>query len=106
MLNQGLVRDLIVSGEIGKILDVMEQSNSLGMCSYDQSLIKLYEDGVISQETAVNFSDRPSDIQVKLQQRATSGVRGGDSSGGNSDVLGPLIPRLFPYQTEFSKFYV
>lgn len=87
MLNQGLVRDLIVSGEIGKILDVMEQSNSLGMCSYDQSLIKLYEDGVISQETAVNFSDRPSDIQVKLQQRATSGVRGGDSSGGNSDVL-------------------
>lgn len=48
MLNQGLVRELIHKGEISKIKDVMEQNNQLGMCSFDQSLIRLYKEGLIT----------------------------------------------------------
>lgn len=68
MLNQGLVRDLIMKGEIGKIHDVMEQNNSIGMCTFDQSLLSLYENGAITEDCAISNSDKPSDMKLKLQQ--------------------------------------
>lgn len=68
MLNQGLVRELILKGEIGKIHGVMEQNNSIGMCTFDQSLLNLYVNGLISEETTITNSDKPSDMKIKLQQ--------------------------------------
>ena len=68
MLNQGLVRELILKGEITKIKDVMEQNNSLGMCTFDQSLLALYKEGLITEETAMTNSDRPSDLKIRIQQ--------------------------------------
>ncbi len=68
MLNQGLVRELILKGEIGKIHDVMEQNNSIGMCTFDQSLMKLFQDGMITEDTAISNSDKPSDMKIKVQQ--------------------------------------
>lgn len=68
MLNQGLVRELILKGEIGKIHDVMEQNNSIGMCTFDQSLMRLFLDGLISEDTAISNSDKPSDMKIKVQQ--------------------------------------
>lgn len=79
MLNQGLVRELILKGDITKIKDVMEQNNPQGMCTYDQSLLKLYAKGLISEETALLNSDKPSDMKVKLQQYRLSGGFGNDS---------------------------
>lgn len=67
MLNQGFVRELIMSGEIGKIKDVMEQNNTIGMCTFDQSLLNLFGEGLISEEVAINNSDKPSDMKIKLQ---------------------------------------
>ncbi|MDH5722148.1 MAG: PilT/PilU family type 4a pilus ATPase [Alphaproteobacteria bacterium] len=68
LLNQGFVRDLILKGEIGKIHDVMEQNNSLGMMTFDQSLLRLYVENLISEDTAVTNSDKPSDMKIKIQQ--------------------------------------
>jgi twitching motility protein PilU len=68
MLNQGLVRELIHKGEITKIKDVMEQNSNLGMCTFDQSLLDLYQRGLISVDTAITNSDRPSDLKIKIQQ--------------------------------------
>ncbi len=72
MLNQGLVRDLVLKGDIGKIHDVMEQNNSIGMCTFDQSLLTLYETGLITEDCAVSNSDKPSDMKIKLQQMKLS----------------------------------
>jgi len=68
MLNQGLIRDLINEGKYDKITEVMEQNNTSGMCTFDQSLMDLCGRGLISEETAVNQSDKPSDMKMKLQQ--------------------------------------
>jgi twitching motility protein PilU len=68
MLNQGLVKDLIHKGDIIKIRDVMEQNNQLGMCTFDQSLFRLYKEGKISAETAVSQSDQSGDMKIKIQQ--------------------------------------
>ncbi len=80
MLNQGLVRELIHKGEITKIKDVMEQNNQMGMCSFDQSLIKLYKDGSITEEMALTQADQPGDLKIRIQQ-----IKIGDSD--NKEVL-------------------
>jgi len=68
MLNHGLIRELIQKGEITKIKPVMEQSNSLGMCTFDQSLAALYANGLITEETALSNADKQSDLKIILQQ--------------------------------------
>lgn len=83
MLNQGLVRELILKGEIGKIHDVMEQNNSIGMSTFDQSLMRLFMEGLIAEDTAISNSDKPSDMKIKVQQSKL--LR--ESQGGGSNVL-------------------
>ncbi|MDB2682950.1 PilT/PilU family type 4a pilus ATPase [Alphaproteobacteria bacterium] len=73
MLNQGLVKELILSGKIGQIREVMEQNISSGMCTFDQSLLSLLEQGLITEETAITNADKPSDLKVKLQNKSFSG---------------------------------
>ena len=68
LINQGLVRELILKGEIGKIHDVMEQNNSIGMSTFDQSLMRLFMANVITEDTAITNSDKPSDMKIKIQQ--------------------------------------
>jgi twitching motility protein PilU len=68
MINHGLIRELIQKGDITKIKPVMEQSNSLGMCTFDQSLSKLFAEGLISEETALSNADKESDLKIILQQ--------------------------------------
>ncbi len=68
LINQGLVRDLILKGEIGKIHDVMEQNNSIGMSTFDQSMMDLFVKGLITEDTAISNSDKPSDMKIKVQQ--------------------------------------
>ncbi len=79
MLNQGLVRDLILKGEITKIKDVMEQNATLGMCSFDQSLLQLYQQGLITEDVALSNADKQADIKVKLQQLKLSSKKPGSS---------------------------
>ena len=68
MLNQGLVKDLIHKGEIIKIREIMDQNAQLGMGSFDLSLLRLFKEGRITEETAVSQSDQPGDLKIKIQQ--------------------------------------
>jgi len=81
MINQALVRELIIKGEYDKVTDVMEQNNKIGMCTFDQSLLKLYSQGLISEETVLKQSDKTSDMKVKMQH-----VKLGESEDGLSNV--------------------
>jgi twitching motility protein PilU len=68
MLNQGLVKELIHKGDIGKIREIMAQNNSLGMCTFDQCFLNLFQQGLITEETALAQSDQPGDLKIKIQQ--------------------------------------
>lgn len=74
MLNQGLVRELIHKGEITKIREVMEQNSPLGMCSFDQTLMKLFKEGLITEEMALSQADQPGDLKIKIQQIKLGGT--------------------------------
>lgn len=79
--NKGLVRDLILKGEISKIKDVMEQNATLGMTSFDQAFLQLYAQGLITEEVALSNSDKQADLKVKLQQikHSSKKTRGSES---------------------------
>lgn len=79
LLNQGLVRELIQTGEIGKIRDVMAQNNPLGMCIFDQSLFRLFKDGMITEDVALSQADQPGDLRIKIQQLKLGGAGKGES---------------------------
>jgi twitching motility protein PilU len=86
MLNQGLVKELILEGKISKIRDVMEANQNLGMRTFDQSLLVLFQAGVITEEVALSQSDLPGDMKIKLQQ-----VRLGGSQAGLSQMDTSLL---------------
>lgn len=76
LLNQGLVRELILKGEINKIRDVMEQNVQMGMCTFDQSFLNLYKSGFIEEETAISNADQPGDMRMRIQQVKLGGKEG------------------------------
>lgn len=67
LLNEALVRELIIKGQYEKITDVMEQNNPMGMRTFDQSLLELYRAGLIDEATVISQSDKSSDMKVKMQ---------------------------------------
>jgi twitching motility protein PilU len=72
LLNEALVKELIMKGETNKIYEVMSNNNAAGMVTFDQSLLSLYKQGLITQETAMLESDHTADMKIKLQQHKMS----------------------------------
>lgn len=86
MLNEALVRELIMKGQYERITDVMEQNNRMGMCTFDQSLMALYSAGLITEETVINQSDKSSDMKVKIQS-VKMGQTDGDLQNMDTSLL-------------------
>lgn len=68
MLNEGLVKKLILDGKTNGIREIMEQNKQNGMCTFDQSILDLYRQGLIDEDTAVKQSDQPGDMKIKIRQ--------------------------------------
>ena len=84
MANNLRVRDLIINGETEDrtFYDIIEDGVALGMQTFDQHILELYEHGLISEETAKVYSSRKSAIGRGLDKikaargEATSGITG------------------------------
>jgi twitching motility protein PilU len=68
MLNQGLIKDLIKEGKIRELKDIIEKNRSLGMQSFEQSLLDLYLNGVITEEIALQEADSPANLRMALRE--------------------------------------
>lgn len=68
LLNEALVKELIMKGETTKIHDIMANNNAAGMVTFDQSLFSHYKKGIITEETAIQESDYSADMKIKIQQ--------------------------------------
>ncbi|WP_295993211.1 PilT/PilU family type 4a pilus ATPase [Rugamonas sp.] len=62
MVNTRYISDLIEKGEIGQIKEAMEKSMSPGSQSFELALLKLVQDGVISQEEALANADSATNL--------------------------------------------
>ena len=81
MLNEGLIKELILKGDTSKINDVMANNNPVGMIVFDQSILNLYKKGIVSEQIAIAEANLPTDMKMKIQQ-----VKMGDNVRGMTDI--------------------
>lgn len=64
------IKDLIINGETADktFYDVIETSVAHGMHTFDQSIINLYKDGLITEETAVAFASKRSVVTMGIDK--------------------------------------
>ncbi len=84
MANNLRVKDLILNGETEDrtFYDIIEDGSALGMQTFDQHILELYENGLVSEETAKVYASRKSAIGRGLDRikaargESTSGISG------------------------------
>src|SRR4030067_329491 len=62
LLNTRYTAELIDKGEISEIKDAMEKSLTPGSQTFEQSLFKMYKDGLISKEEALGNADSATNL--------------------------------------------
>lgn len=82
LLNQGYIKELIGKGEVKELKAVMAENEHNGMQTFDQALLKLWEAGKITEETAIAEADNAGDLKLKMKQAQVAAGEG----GGLSDV--------------------
>ncbi|MEO7072671.1 MAG: PilT/PilU family type 4a pilus ATPase [Rhodanobacter sp.] len=84
LLGTPLVQDYIRQGDIHKLKEVMKESTLLGMKTFDQSLVELYQAGEISYDDALRHADSSNEVRLRIKLS-----QGGDAhtlSQGMDDV--------------------
>jgi len=84
LLNVPLAADMIRKGEVHKLKDLMKRSGEQGMISFDQALVKLFRDGVISYEDALKHADSANEVRLMIKL----GTADGEALAGGVDVGG------------------
>jgi twitching motility protein PilU len=67
MVNTPLIADIILRGELHKILDVMERSRELGLQTFDQALFDLYSQGLITAEEALRNAESENNLRLRIK---------------------------------------
>lgn len=80
MINTPLISDLIAKGDISGMKPIMAKSRELGMQTFDQALLDLYQAGKIGYDEALNNADSKNELRLQIK------LSGGESldSGGLS----------------------
>jgi len=81
MLNTPHIAELIKSGNIAEMKEVMEKSASIGMQTFDMALYKLYQSGKISREEALKYADSENNLSLKI------GFGGEGAAGPTEEAL-------------------
>ena len=83
LLNTPRVADLIKNNQIEEIKAAMEQSESMGMRTFDAALFQLYKEGKISIDEALSNADSKNNLRLRIslsESEAGSG-KGPDLAG-------------------------
>lgn len=92
LLGTQLVRDLIHKGDIHGIKEAMEKSENIGMQTFDSHLLRLYKEGRISLEEALQNSDSPNNLKLKIN--LSEGIGSAASKPANSDAKNSALGGL------------
>ncbi|MEM9503780.1 MAG: type IV pilus twitching motility protein PilT [Cyanobacteria bacterium P01_E01_bin.43] len=69
MINTDAIKDYILRGDLDEIEELMPKCGFDGMCTMNQSLYSLYEEGRITEETALEMSPRQNEMAQMLRGR-------------------------------------
>jgi twitching motility protein PilT len=76
LVNAPIVRKLIFENRLEKLGQAIEAGQEDGMMSFNVCLLRLVNDGLVSEETALQFSDNPQALRMNFK-----GIFLSDSSG-------------------------
>lgn len=66
MINTPFIADLILNRRIDEVKEAMATSSDRGMLTFDNSLHKLYRDGLIDMDEALNNADSRTNLEAKI----------------------------------------
>jgi twitching motility protein PilU len=67
LLGTATIKEKILKGELDAIKGIMEQSENLGMQTFDTALFKLYKEGKISLDEAIRNADSANNLRLKIK---------------------------------------
>ena len=82
MVNTPRITDLIKKREMGEIKGAIKDGQQYQMQTFDQALLKLYQENRISMEQALRFADSKTDLKLSIKLA--------ESSPGDDDMMGGL----------------
>jgi len=74
LINTPLMADLILKGEVHEMKGLMKKSGEQGMKTFDQALVELFHEGVISLEEALRNADSPNEVRLMIKLAEQGGV--------------------------------
>lgn len=63
LVNTPFIADLIADGNVNQLKEAMQKDSTSGMQTFDQSLLDLYERGVISRQQALDYADSANNMK-------------------------------------------
>ncbi len=67
LLNTPLVQEKLRKGAIDELKPIMKDSTHHGMITFDQSLLRLYQEGQISYEEALRHADSANEVRLAVK---------------------------------------
>jgi twitching motility protein PilU len=89
LLNTRYTAELIEKGEISEIKDAMEKSMTPGSQTFEQSLFKMYRDGLITKEEALDNADSATNLMWLMNQSEGDGGVATAAAGQMKPEQGP-----------------
>ncbi len=84
LINTPRVADLIEKWEITEIKEAMRNGQNYGMQTFDQHLLALWKQGIISEEEALRHADSVNDLRLQIKMAR---LEGGGEGGQDVDRL-------------------
>lgn len=81
MVNTPLMSDHIRKGEVSKMKELMAKSTQAGMQTFDQALYRLYKEGNITYEDAINHADSANELRLMIKLGESKGSDMGAMAG-------------------------
>ena len=67
MLSTPMVRKLILEGKTDKLYSAIREGELFGLQTFNQSILKLYQKGLITHDEAISMADKPEELELSLK---------------------------------------
>lgn len=69
LINTPLMSDLILKGDVPAMKELIAKSNEQGMCTFDQTLFRLIDTGIITPKEGLRNADSINDLRLQLKTK-------------------------------------
>jgi twitching motility protein PilU len=104
LLNSSHIAELIEQARIGEIKDAMEKSLAQGSQTFDQSLVRLVRENLITREDALANADSATNLQWLLENQAEAKSVGNTAAPPSVAAKVGVEPAAKPDTATFSEF--